>query len=528
MTHRNRPLPRLVLLALAAGGATQAFGNVDDPPARDAPAQAPAVDAAPDKPMPEPEAPPPTSPKPGAGGAPPPPYTSVRWNEDYSYLAGPSRRVDWLDRLKYIPIGGGDEAYLSLGGSARYRYELFNNNNFGAGPQDDTGFHLLRLLAHADLHVGPHLRGFVQLKSALEEGREGGPRPTDGDEFDLQQAFVDFRTTVPRDWLHTDAASSLTLRLGRQELSYGAQRLIGPLDWANVRRTFDGGKLTWDVPKVNTLDLLWVHPVIIENEEPNVADGDAVLVGAYDTLSLPKLFGKDAGTKLELYGVYLDRDNAAFPAEGAGEEQRMTLGVRLSGAPKPFDFDVELDYQFGSYGDGDISAWAAALEGGYTFAAVPLKPRPFLGFDSASGDDDAGDGDLGTFNQLYPTGHPHLGYVDAVGRQNVLDARGGVELTLRQDARYMKKVTLRAEHHFFWRQSTEDALYNAGGAVLRPDNGSDESYVGAETDLLLNWQLERHWSAYFGYSHFFPGDFVQDTGPAGDIDFVYAAVQFVF
>jgi hypothetical protein len=279
---------------------------------------------------------------------------------------------------------------------------------------------------------------------------------------------------------------------------------------------------------VNTLDVLWVRPVIIENEEPNIADGNATLAGVYDTLSLPKVFGKDAATRLELYGLFLNRDNAAFPTEGAAGEDRWTTGVRFSGAPKPFDFDVELDYQFGSYGDGDISAWAAALEGGYTLAKAPLSPRPFLGFDSASGDDDAGDGDLGTFNQLYPTGHPHLGYVDAIGRQNVLDARGGVELTFRKDARYAKKVTLRAEQHFFWRQSTDDAVYNAGGAVLRADTGSDEAYVGAETDLLLNWQVERHWSAYLGYSHFFPGDFIQDTGPAGDIDFVYAALQFTF
>jgi hypothetical protein len=528
MTHRNWPLRRLVLLALAAGGATQAAGNVDNPPVPDAPAQAPAVDVAPDKTAAHPDAPPPTSPKPGSGGGPPPPYTAVRWNEDYSYLADPNRRVDWLDRLKYIPLGDNRDVYLSLGGSARYRYELFNNNTFGAGPQDDTGYHLTRLFAHADLHVGPHLRGFVQLKSGMEDGRNGGPRPTDGDEFDLQQAFVDFRTTVPRDWLHTEAASSLTLRLGRQELIYGAQRLIGPLDWANVHRTFDGGKLTWDVPKVNTLDLLWVHPVIIENEEPNSTDKNASIIGAYDTLSLPKVFGKDSGTKLEVYGLYLDRDNAVFPSEGPGDEQRMTLGVRFSGAPKPFDFDIELDYQFGSYGDGDISAWAAAGEFGYTLAQAPFSPRPFLGFDTASGDGDPGDGDLGTFNQLYPTGHPHLGYIDAIGRQNILDARGGLEVTFLKDKPHAKKVTLRAEHHVFWRQSTDDAVYNAGGGVTRADNGSDESYVGGETDLLLNWQIERHWSAYLGYSHFFPGDFIQDTGPSGDIDFVYAAIQFTF
>ena len=37
----------------------------------------------------------------------------------------------------------------------------------------------------------------------------------------------------------------LTLRVGRQELLYGAERLISPLDWANTRRTFEGVKLMY-------------------------------------------------------------------------------------------------------------------------------------------------------------------------------------------------------------------------------------------------------------------------------------------
>ena len=473
----------------------------------------------------DPQAPPPVSPRPGSGGGPPPPYTPVRWNEDYGYLRDPARRTDPFDPLKYIPLGDDPTFYLSLGGQARYRYELFNNNNFGAGPQDDTGYHLTRLLLHADLHAGEHLRGFLQLKSAMEDGRAGGPRPTDADEFDIQQGFVDLK--LPAMFLGDDA-SALTLRGGRQEMIYGAQRLIGPLDWANVRRTFDGGKAIIAFSKEHSLDLFWVRPVIFEREEFNVADGETDFAGLYDTLSLPKVFS-GGNSKLELYGLYLNRrEGSAFPTEGSQEEERYTLGTRFSATPKPFDVDVELDYQFGNYGGGDISAWAAAFEGGYTLADVPLTPRPFLGFDLASGDDDAGDGDLQTFNQLFPTGHPHLGYIDAIGRQNIMDLRGGLELTMLQDKPYVKKATLRTEYHQFWRESDADAVYNAGGAVLRPPGASDARSIGGEIDFLLNWQIDRHLSAYFGYSHFFAGEFIEETGPSGDIDFFYAAFQFTF
>jgi hypothetical protein len=469
----------------------------------------------------------PTSPRPGSGAGPPPPYTPLRWNEDYSYLKDPAKRTDWLDPIKYIPIGDDPDTYLSLGGSARYRYEFFDNNNFGAGPQDDDGFHLTRFLAHADLHLGKNLRGFVQIKSAMEDGREGGPRPIDSDEFDLQQAFVDLKLPMPLG----DEGATVTLRGGRQDLAYGAQRLVGPLDWANTRRTFEGGKATLAFSKKHSLDVFLVRPVVNENEEPNTGDGNTTFAGLYDTLSLPTWFGEKASTKLDLYGFALlvNRPGGrVVPPFGGPDEDRYTIGARLSSAPKPFDFDVEATYQFGKSGSGDIAAWSIASEVGYTLENAPLTPRMILGFDMASGDDDPADADNQTFNQLFPTAHPYLGYIDALGRQNIIDLHGGAELILLKEAKHARKVALRAEHHLFWRQSDADAIYNPFGFVTRADLGSDETYVGSETDLLLNWQIDRHWSAYAGYSHFFAGDFLQETGPSDDIDFFYAALQFTF
>ena len=475
------------------------------------------------QPVYSPPQPGPTTPRPGTGAGPPAPYTPVRWNEDYSYLKDSAKRTDLFDPIKYIPLGDDPEFYLSLGGSARYRYELFNNNNFGGGPQDDTGYHLTRFLAHADLHLGPMLRGFVQVKSAMEDGRVGGPRPVDSDEFDLQQGFVDLKLPLP----FGPEKAALTLRGGRQDLAFGAQRLVGPLDWANTRRTFEGGRGTLAFSKDHTLDLFWVRPVIVENEEPNSGDGDTSFAGVYDTVAVPALFGKEAGVKLDLYGFALNRTAGGYFATGLANEDRYTVGARLSGNPKPFDFDVEGTYQFGKFASGDISAWQFAAEAGYTLAEKPLAPRVLLGFDIASGDDDPTDSDQGTFNQLFPTAHPYFGFIDIIGRQNIIDIHPGAELTLLKEAKYAKKVTLRAEHHLFWRQNAADAAYNAGGGVLRPAT-SDETYIGSETDLLLNWQVDRHWSWYAGYSHFFAGDFIEETGPSGDIDYFYVAVHFIF
>jgi hypothetical protein len=36
----------------------------------------------------------------------PPAYKLLRYEEDYSYLKDPSRRTDFWDPIKYIPLGG--------------------------------------------------------------------------------------------------------------------------------------------------------------------------------------------------------------------------------------------------------------------------------------------------------------------------------------------------------------------------------------------------------------------------------------
>src|SRR6185503_5232648 len=158
-------------------------------------------------------------------------------------------------------------------------------------------------------------------------------------------------------------------------------------------------------------------------------------------------------------------------------------------------------------------------------------------FDYATGDDDPNDDELNTFNQLFPLGHAYFGYIDVIGRQNIMDVHPGIELTPIQNTKYVKKLTLRGDYHLFWRASDDDAVYNVlGGAaasppvagILRGDSGSDETFIGSEVDLLLTWQVDRHLQAYGGYSHFFAGDFIDETGANKDIDFLYLALVYTF
>ena len=39
--------------------------------------------------------------------------------------------------------------------------------------------------------------------------------------------------------------------------------------------------------------------------------------------------------------------------------------------------------------------------------------------------------------------------------------------------------------------------------------------------MVVTWNVNKHFAVEAGYSHFFAGDYLADTGPSGDADFGY-------
>lgn len=446
----------------------------------------------------------------------PPAHTELHYNEDYSYLVDPAARTHFFDPAKYVSLSTNPQVYLTFGGQLRYRYEYFNNYTFGSGPQDSNGDHLLRVMLSADLHVNPYFRIFTEGISATEQGRVGGPRPADENTIDLYQAFADINIPVTPD-------TKLTLRGGRQVIIFGAQRLIGVSDFTNVRRTDDAIRVTLSRPD-NNLDLFYARPVEVLPYDLDYSVPATYFAGAYDTWDVPGIFAK-ANTKLETYGIYVSRQTNTFNKTTSGES-RYTFGTRLTLNPKPFDYDLEADYQVGQFAGQQTQAFSIATIAGYTPDDVPLSPRAFLGADIASGGSRNHPGD--TFDQLFPSAHDQFGVIDALGRQNIIDVHPGVTLTLLEDKPGAQKLTLLMQYRQFWRESDQDAIYTSSGTVERASNGSTAMSIGGEADIQLSWQLRRAVSTYIGYAHFLHGPFITATGPADDIDFFYTAVTLQF
>lgn len=158
---------------------------------------------------------------------------------------------------------------------------------------------------------------------------------------------------------------------------------------------------------------------------------------------------------------------------------------------------------------------------GYGFPELFEGSRAWVGLDYATGDESTG-GDVQTFNQLFPLGHAYLGFADAIGRQNIIDTRVGL------DSKLSEKWSTNLHYHAFWVADKADALYNVGGGVSRAGGAASSRYVGSEVDLIATYKSSPHMVWQFGYAHVFAGSLIEDTGPSDDIDFAYAQLQLRF
>ena len=437
-----------------------------------------------------------------------------RFNEDWSVLRGVDLDTtdDFWDRLKFIPLTSDQNVWLTIGGQARERGEYFRQYLFGnSEPKQSDGYLLSRYRLSADLHLTRYFRMFAEGRSAFALDRDlaGGRTTSYVDEVDLMNGFADVMIPLGQQ-------ASVTLRGGRQELIFGSQRLVGPGDFTQVPRAFEGGAAIGQIAGW-TITPFWAQPVVVDKYRFNQSTSDQELFGVFGTGPLHVV-----AVNLDLY--WLDANNKTATFNGTvGREHRHTLGGRVWGkiGATGLDFEVEGAAQFGTVGRGDVATSMFTTVLGYTLPVPRLSPRVYLEFDYASGDDRPG-GNVGTFNPLYPNGHSYLGYIDYIGRQNLISPNAGVSVSPIRD------LTLSLQQYFFWRASDHDAIYNKSGGVLRPATGTTARYVGAETDVLATYNLTHHIQGYAGYSHFSTGEFIEKTGKDKDSDFYYVAIQYTF
>jgi Alginate export len=264
---------------------------------------------------------------------------------------------------------------VRVGGQLRPRSEFHDAS--GSDPESRSS---VRTRLSIDATLGGSLRLFVQ--------------PQDVHVFDATQSALAVGNHVAVHQAFVDAGSldtGMGVRLGRQELSLGEQRLVGAVDWAQQGRAFDGMRLhaAGRMVRVDAFAFRLGTASMVSGAE------DAFLLGVQGTTAAP------AGS-VDIYG--LRNVNAA----GALTHQN-TMGARYvlqSGIARG---RVEGAVQRGERAGMDVAAWMIAAEAG---VSVSEKASVTLFFEELSGDDDPEDGTIRVFDTLFATNHKFYGQAD--------------------------------------------------------------------------------------------------------------------
>ncbi|MFL5743726.1 MAG: alginate export family protein [Niastella sp.] len=436
-----------------------------------------------------------------------PAFKQLRYEEDYSFLKQDSSR-NWYKTTKYNALSKNGNTYLSFGGDIRYQYQWFKNENWGESPKDNDGFILTRYLAHADFHAGRHFRTFVQLQSSFANGRVEPPSPVDENQLDLHQAFTDIAFPLQHE-------QALTIRIGRQELLYGSQRLVAVREGPNNRQSFDAARLLYTHPGWKA-DVFFSR--FVQSKQQIFDDGfknNIRFWGAYLVKNnIPIL------NNVDLYYFGLWKNKAKFD-DGAGRELRHSVGSRIWAAKKFWRYDIEGLYQFGDFTGKKISAWTLSVNTGYKFANTLFKPELGIKTELISGDAKYNDNKLQTFNPLFPRGG-YFGLVSLIGPANLCDIHPSFSLDL------SRRLFFDLDYDLFWRYSRNDGIYGPNVAMIYSGKDSRQLSIGRQYSNTLEYIPNNFLYFRFEFTWFKASDFLQDVGPGKNILFVAATTQLRF
>ena len=442
-----------------------------------------------------------------------------------------------------------------IGGSVRLRYEAKENglglppaNDFRdqttATTHNDNDYYsskVLARIAYTDKWWSAYVEGrssmtMGDIRSTTGAGAVPGPGGNGGPEqdgvVDLHQAYFT---------LGNHKEFPLSLKVGRQELSYGDERLVGAFAWNNIGRVFDAVKVRWQNP-LFAADFFTSKVVLPNDNNFNNWNDYNLFSGTHLTSrKIPK-------TITELYffarnedlGVATADRGAVLPFQTPAPAARdiYTVGGRIKSATNElgnFDYTIEGAYQFGTWqattvsAELDQDAYAFMANVGYSFPDVFGKPRVALEYAFGSGDSNPNDGKHETFDNLYPTNHKFYGYMDFFSWQNLHDVRAMISL------KPTTRLSLAVEGHMFWVADTADNIYNAGGVGRGAGatagtgfgrNPGYDSYLGSEVDVIAGYAVNKFINLEAGYGHFFVGDYIKQTWSSPttgstDADWVY-------
>lgn len=396
-----------------------------------------------------------------------------------------------------------DDAVFTSSVQVRHRFEV-DARDFTNGT-DPLTFSQLRTRVGLAYEGAENVSAFVQFQDSRLWGEEFSTL-LDGaaDRFDLHQGYLEV------DKFFVDP---LKLKLGRTEVNYGSQRLIGAVDWHNIGRAFDGIILT-----VSTTRFVPDFFYFAQVESLQVGDkGDLAIFGMNADIITSDRY------QTQVYAIWQRNAPSSVLSRG-------TIGFFSKGKMGNFSHEAEAAYQFGTitpneiYGPFfatdsvkvDVQAFMVTLNLWYHFNTVTAKPGVSLGVDFLSGmkaGEPAGS-DFKSFDTLYATNHKFYGFMDFF--LNIPVETGGlglVDLHAKADATFRDNIAKLAFHVF---RSHEE--------FILVDNSTTRSF-GSELDATFVHKYSKNLAFVLGASAFWPDDIFKETRGTGTSWWAYVMTR---
>lgn len=403
-----------------------------------------------------------------------------------------SKSVGW-DAVKGVD-------WLDVGINSRLRYE--NRENDYSSPRliSDDAFYNQTLVYLGVREVIDPLRLAGEFQDARRALTDRPPSASEQDHTDALQAHADlyFKEAM--------GGQSLDLTAGRMTLDLVDRRLVSRTRFNNVINSFDGFRVRLgDERKPWEVNVIAVSPV-----ERNVNEFDERLNNIWMYGVTGAWRSASPAFQFEPFWLYLDQN-----AERTAPLERTlnTFGFHAFGLwnARTWDYDVSLVGQIGETRGLPQRAWAAHAEVGYTWR-VPWRPRVAVWLNYASGDHDPGDGVQQRFDPLFGATFAFYGYSGYFNWQNI------VEPSIRFSAQPTEKLRTEIIYRGYALASAKDAWVR--GLRIDP-SGTSGSFIGQELDVRVAYPIWRFFEVEVVYAHFFPGEFVANTGPSPQSNFTY-------
>ncbi len=306
--------------------------------------------------------------------------------------------------------------------------------------------------------------------------------------------------------------SDLWLRLGRQEINYGAQRMLGALNWSTAGRSFDALRLHAHTGSIDidALAAMVRMPRSVSYTDTEGLDSSAESEGDW-LAAVSMVWAAHQGFNLEVQLLYRHdgpTEPTATSTPAIAEERERDIaspGLRIHGAPAPgLRYDVEFHFQGGRSAGERHLALAVAAEASY---ALQVTGRPGLALGAAYATGGVPGDDLTEFDNFFPTNHLYYGAADLMGLRNVIELHARLFAAPRE-------VRLRPSISFHLLALDDPARpwKNAGGGVLGVSVENEERVLGYELDVNVAWRATSWLNIAGGYAVFIPAAGAENLG----------------